>query len=79
MFPTLRNLEKLRRASGVDDALTRAASEPIVTVLPKIVETERGRMLRIPETAGYEINEIPFVPPRPGPGSPLPSKPREPR
>ncbi len=63
MFPTLRNLEKLRRAANVEDALARAARDPIVTVLPRVVETERGRMLRIPEAAGYDVNEIPFVPP----------------
>lgn len=65
MFPTLRNLEKLRRASSVEDALARAARDPIVTVLPRVVETERGRVLRIPEAAGYDVNEIPFVPPKP--------------
>lgn len=65
MFPTLRNLEKLRRASSVEDALARAARDPIVTVLPRVVETERGRMLQIPEAAGYDVNEIPFVPPKP--------------
>ncbi len=64
MFPQLRNIEKLRRASSTDDALARAAAEPVVTVLPRIVETESGRVLRIPEAAGYDVNEIPFVPPK---------------
>ena len=68
MFPTLRNLEKLRRARNVEDALARAAREPVVTVLPKIVETERGPVIRIPEAAGYDVNEIPFVMPGPPPG-----------
>jgi 8-oxo-dGTP pyrophosphatase MutT (NUDIX family) len=57
IFPTLLNLKKLGRAASVAEALGAARREPIVTVLPRVVETERGRVLRIPPDAGYGLAE----------------------
>jgi 8-oxo-dGTP pyrophosphatase MutT (NUDIX family) len=57
IFPTLLNLKKLGRAASVAEALLAARREPVVTVLPRVVETERGRVLRIPPDAGYGLAE----------------------
>jgi 8-oxo-dGTP pyrophosphatase MutT (NUDIX family) len=59
IFPTLQNVKKLGRSGSVTEALAAARSAPIVTVLPRVVETERGSMLRIPVEAGYELSEAP--------------------
>lgn len=60
IFPTLQNVKKLGRAKSVAEALAAARREPIVTVLPRVVKTERGMRLRIPAEAGYEFTEGPL-------------------
>jgi 8-oxo-dGTP pyrophosphatase MutT (NUDIX family) len=59
IFPTLQNVKKLGQSASVAEALAAARRAPIVTVLPRVVETERGSMLRIPVEAGYELSEAP--------------------
>ena len=59
IFPTLLNVKKLGRSASVAEALASAREGKVVTVLPRVVETEAGRMLRIPAEAGYEISEAP--------------------
>jgi 8-oxo-dGTP pyrophosphatase MutT (NUDIX family) len=58
MFPTWMNLAKLARSSSVAEALTRARSEPLVTVCPEFVERDGRVLLRIPPEAGYAITEM---------------------
>jgi len=60
IFPTLQNVKKLGRARTVAEALGAARREPIVTVLPRVVRTERGTLFRIPPEAGYEFTEGPI-------------------
>ncbi len=52
-FVTRRNLEKLNRAPTAARALEMARTSPIVTVLPALEETPRGRQARLPAEAGY--------------------------
>jgi 8-oxo-dGTP pyrophosphatase MutT (NUDIX family) len=60
IFPTLRNLIKLARATSVADAIERARREPIVTVLPTVGRGAGGPVIRIPAEAGYDITEAPL-------------------
>jgi hypothetical protein len=60
IFPTLQNVKKLGRAKSVADALAAARREPIVTVLPRVLKTERGMRFSIPPEAGYEFTEGPL-------------------
>jgi hypothetical protein len=60
IFPTLQNVKKLGRAKSVADALAAARREPIVTVLPRVLKTERGMRFCIPPEAGYEFTEGPL-------------------
>jgi len=54
IFPTRMNLGKLAETKSVDAALTRFASEPVVTVLPEVGKDESGApCLHIPKEAGY--------------------------
>jgi 8-oxo-dGTP pyrophosphatase MutT (NUDIX family) len=53
-FPTTRNLIKLGKQANVRSALDDATGKPIVTVMPVMTRTERGRQLRIPREAGYD-------------------------
>lgn len=53
IFPTRMNLEKLRNSKTVDEALSKARKQRIVTVLPKLEKTEEGVFLTIPKEAGY--------------------------
>ena len=59
IFPTLLNVQQLGRSTSVAEALAAARREPVVTVLPRVVETAAGSMLRIPAEAGYGISEAP--------------------
>lgn len=61
IFPTLSNLMKLGRSATVAEAIERARSEPLVTVLPTVRKTDAGSMLTIPPEAGYELNEVPML------------------
>ncbi len=60
IFPTRMNLMKLARSSTVDEALTRAAAELVVTVKPWVENTSDGAFLRIPDDAGYEVTSEPL-------------------
>ena len=53
IFPTRMNLKLLAEATSATDAISRATSRPLVTVLPKVVERDGARSLIIPEDAGY--------------------------
>jgi 8-oxo-dGTP pyrophosphatase MutT (NUDIX family) len=59
IFPTLLNVKKLGRSASVAEALAAARRDPVVTVLPRVFETEAGSVLRIPAEAGYGISEAP--------------------
>jgi 8-oxo-dGTP pyrophosphatase MutT (NUDIX family) len=54
------NLGHLSHSNTVSAALNAAATRPIVTVLPELVETPEGRKLLIPEAAGYGVTEVPL-------------------
>jgi 8-oxo-dGTP pyrophosphatase MutT (NUDIX family) len=59
VFPTRLNLEKLARSNSVEDALSRARSEPVLTVLPWVEKGgPNGPLLRIREDAGYDVTSI---------------------
>jgi 8-oxo-dGTP pyrophosphatase MutT (NUDIX family) len=60
IFPTLRNLIKLARATSVADAIERARCAPVVTVLPTVGRTDAGPVIRIPAEADYDITEAPL-------------------
>lgn len=53
MFPTKLNLERLARFRTVDEALTVAASSPVVTVMPQPLVEDGEEYLTIPPDAGY--------------------------
>jgi hypothetical protein len=53
IFATRMNLLRLARSRNVADALAEAARRPLVRVLPMLVETPRGPVMRIPPDAGY--------------------------
>ena len=57
IFPTLRNVVKLARATSVADAIERARRAPVVTVLPTVGRGEHGPVIRIPAEADYDITE----------------------
>ncbi len=57
IFPTRMNIMKLARSQTMDEALKRAKSDKIVTVLPRLEQREAGQVLCIPKDAGYEITE----------------------
>ena len=58
MFPTRMNLTKLARSARVVDAIKAARASDIVTVMPKGERVEKGRRLRIPPEAGYDLSEV---------------------
>jgi len=60
IFPTLRNLIKLARSRSVAEAISRARSEPVITVLPTVGRGENGPVIRIPVEAGYDLSEAPL-------------------
>jgi 8-oxo-dGTP pyrophosphatase MutT (NUDIX family) len=60
IFPTLMNVKKLGRSHRVADAMEAAARDRIVTVLPEVVKTDRGPMMRLPVDAGYDVVEAPL-------------------
>lgn len=54
IFPTRMNLGKLAETDTTSAALTRFASEPVVTVLPEVGKDDEGNpCLHIPKEAGY--------------------------
>jgi len=56
VFPTRMNLLKLARAKNTAEALGLARARPVVTVQPEASPHPDGRILRIPEAAGYDGN-----------------------
>jgi 8-oxo-dGTP pyrophosphatase MutT (NUDIX family) len=54
VFPTRMNLLKLARSAEVAEALARARADRVVTVQPEGSPHPEGRVLRIPEAAGYD-------------------------
>ncbi len=60
MFPTYCNLLKLNKSATVAEALDRARSDEVVTVLGQHSVGEDGvRRLLLPKAAGYDITEMP--------------------
>ena len=59
VLATHMNLLKLCRWNTVDEALAAAAEAPIVTVTPEWLDTPDGRVIVIPEAAGYGISRMP--------------------
>jgi len=57
MFPTRLNLEVLARATDAADAERHAKSRPVVTVEPVVQDRGAGKVLVIPEAAGYGLTE----------------------
>ena len=60
MFPTRMNLQMLAESNTVADALAAARNRKVVTVLPEVTRVDGGRIMRIPEEAGYGFSEIVF-------------------
>jgi len=59
IFPTRVNIEKLdRMGKDVATAMANIAQDKVVTVLPQVTPTEGGRIMRIPEEAGYGFSEV---------------------
>lgn len=57
------NLQRLGRSRTVAEALAAARTQPVVTVLPEVVEGPQGRRLQIPPDAGYDVEQL-ELPPR---------------
>lgn len=69
VFPTRLNLQKLSRWSSSGAAIEAARTTPVVTVMPETTRTRTGRIMRIPEAAGYggsvfESTDQPAMEPR---------------
>ena len=60
VFPTRLNLMKLARCHAVDESLAKAEGAPIVTVMPRIEQTDAGAVLRIPAEADYDVVDAPL-------------------
>ena len=58
LFPTRLNMEKLARSRAVAEARNTAAAAAVVPVLPEVEFIEGGRIMRIPEEAGYGRSEF---------------------
>ena len=58
LFPTRLNMEKLARSQTVAEARNIAADAPVVPVLPEVEFIEGGRIMRIPEEAGFGRSEF---------------------
>ena len=58
LFPTRLNMEKLARSRTVAEAREAAAAAAVVPVLPEVEFIEGGRIMRIPEEAGYGRSEF---------------------
>ncbi len=69
VFPTRLNLRKLAQWRVTAAAIEAARTNPIVTVMPETTRTPTGRIMRIPEAAGYggsvfESTDPPAMEPR---------------
>jgi 8-oxo-dGTP pyrophosphatase MutT (NUDIX family) len=60
VFVTRMNLLKLARARDVAGALDMARRQTVVTVTPCLVQTDRGRFMRIPAEADYGVTDVPI-------------------
>ena len=59
IFPTRVNIEKLdRMGKDVTTAMANIAKDKVVTVLPKVTKIEGGRIMQIPEEAGYGFSQV---------------------
>ncbi len=56
--PTRLNLQRLGQSHSVAEAVAAARAQPVVRVLPELVETDQGPRLRIPIEAGYRVSEF---------------------
>jgi 8-oxo-dGTP pyrophosphatase MutT (NUDIX family) len=61
IFPTLLNVRKLGRAAHVAEALARARSGPVVTVLPRVEQRGETPVMVLPADAGYDVVEAPLA------------------
>lgn len=55
IFPTMMNIEYLKRYSSTDEAIEGSKNTPTVTVLPEVEVTEEGKFLNIPKEADYSL------------------------
>ena len=53
IFPIQMNLRKLNSSRTVGEAIASASKKPVVTVSPTMEKHAQGRVLTIPEAAGY--------------------------
>jgi len=58
IWPTLMNLQKLARHDTARAAWAATQAAPVVTVLPRMVDTPGGKRMRIPQEAGYDSWEV---------------------
>lgn len=58
IWPTRMNLQKLAQHETVDALWAATCATPVVTVLPRMVQTPQGQRMRIPEEAGYPEWEV---------------------
>ncbi len=58
VFATLMNLRKLARYRSVADAVAATRSTSIITVMPRVENTADGRLMHIPEAAGYGVTQV---------------------
>lgn len=59
IFPTRMNLQLLAEADDAIDAVVRAQARALVTVEPKVADSPAGKVLVIPEDAGYgKVTEL---------------------
>jgi 8-oxo-dGTP pyrophosphatase MutT (NUDIX family) len=61
IFPTKRNLERLARHTGLDDALADAHANSLETIIPWVEEIDGVRHVRIPEGRGYPVISEPLA------------------
>jgi len=53
IFATRLNLERVGRSKTVAEAIENTRHDPIITVMPEVRKTDKGRILHIPIEAGY--------------------------
>lgn len=53
VFPTRMNLMRLAEAKAADEAIAQASARPPYAVEPQVEERPEGKMLVLPEAAGY--------------------------
>ena len=58
LFPTRLNMEKLARSRTVAEARMAAEAAAVVPVLPEVEFIDGGRIMRIPQEAGYGRSEF---------------------